>query len=161
VIYGLKQAPRAWYSRLSTKVLYLCFAASKTDTSLFYFNKGGITMFLLVYVDDIIVASLTEKATSALLRDLKDEFALKDLGELHYFLGIELNKAPSGIILTQGKYATDVLRRVGMTDCKPVSTPLTASEKLSVHKGSLLGPEDASKYRSIVGALQYLTFDSA
>jgi hypothetical protein len=156
-IYGLKQSPRAWYSRLSTKLISLGFVASKTDTSLFYFNKGDITMFLLVYVDNIIVASSTEKATVALLQDLKEEFPLKDLGDLHYFLDIEVNKVSNGIVLTQGKYASDLLRRVGMIDCKPVTTPLSTSEKLSLHNGNLLGPEDATKYRSIVGALQYLT----
>jgi hypothetical protein len=126
-----------------------------THTSLFYFNKGGISMYLLVYVDDIIAASSTQKATEAHLKDLKGEFPLKDLGELHYFLGIEVNKVSNGIVLTQGKYASDLLRRVGMLECKPVTTPLSTSEKLSLYKGNLLGPEDASKYRSIVGALQY------
>jgi len=104
-LYGLKQAPRAWYSRLSEKLVQLGFKASKADTSLFYFSKGGITMFVLVYVDDIIVASSTPQATSALLGDLKEDFALKDLGDLHYFLGIEVNKVKDGILLTQDKYA--------------------------------------------------------
>ena len=84
-LYGLKQAPRAWYSRLSTKLVALGFQPSKADTSLFIYNKGSVVMYVLVYVDDIIVASSTEKATSALLQDLKEEFPLKDLGELHYF----------------------------------------------------------------------------
>jgi histone deacetylase 1/2 len=156
-LYGLKQAPRAWYSRLSTKLIDLGFRPSRADTSLFIFNKGGIFMYILVCVDDIIVVSSTEQATTALLKDLQKDFALKDLGDLHYFLGIEVNKVRNGILLTQHKYATDLLKKVGMTDCKAVSTPLSTSEKLSLHEGSLLGPEDATKYRSIVGALQYLT----
>ena len=156
-LYGLKQAPRAWYSRLSEKLVQLGFKASKADTSLFYFSKGGITMFVLVYVDDIIVASSTPQATSALLGDLKEDFALKDLGDLHYFLGIEVNKVKDGILLTQDKYASDLLKRVRMADCKPVSTPLSTSEKLSLHEGTLLGENNTTKYRSIVGALQYLT----
>jgi hypothetical protein len=142
-IYGLKQAPRAWYSWLSTKLLSLGFVACKTDTSLFYFNKGGVTMFLLVYVDDIIVASSTDQATSAFLQDLKGEFPLKDSGDLHYFLGIEVNKMDNGLVLTQGKYALDVLKRVGMADCKSIATPQLTSEKLSLYKGNQLGPEDA------------------
>lgn len=156
-LYGLKQAPRAWYSRLSERLIQLGFKASKADTSLFFFSKGGITMFVLVYVDDIIVASSTEQATSALLRDLKEQFALKDLGELHYFLGIEVYKTNGGILLTQGKYASDLLKRVGMADCKPVNTPLSTSEKLSLYEGTPLGAQDTTRYRSIVGALQYLT----
>ena len=68
-----------------------------------------------------------------------------------------MNKAKDGILLTQDKYASDLLKRVGMADCKPVSTPLSTSEKLSLHEGTLLGENDTTKYRSIVGALQYLT----
>lgn len=138
-LYGLKQAPRAWYSRLSNKLLSLGFQASKADTSLFFYNKGSVTIFVLVYVDDIIVASSTHKATEALLSDLNKEFALKDLGDLNYFLGIEVNKVRDGIILTQDKYASDLLKKVGMSDCKPISTPLSTSEKLSIHEGSPLG----------------------
>jgi histone deacetylase 1/2 len=156
-LYGLKQAPRAWYSRLSRKLCSLGFKASKADTSLFFYQKGPVTIFILVYVDDIIVASSTQEAITCLLQDLRKEFALKDLGELHYFLGIEVNKLRNGILLTQEKYARDVLHRVGMKDCKPVSTPMSTSEKLSAQEGTPLGPKDATAYRSVVGALQYLT----
>jgi histone deacetylase 1/2 len=156
-LYGLKQAPRAWYSRLGAKLVAFGFQPSKADTSLFFYDKGGVIIFVLVYVDDIIVASSTDKATAALLHDLKEKIALKDLGDLHYFLGIEVSKARDGIVLTQDKYASDLLKRVNMADCKPVSTPLSTSEKLSLYEGSLLGPDDATRYRSIVGALQYLT----
>jgi hypothetical protein len=156
-LYDLKQAPQAWYSRLSTKLHELGFRSSKADTSLFFYSQGKAQIFVLIYVDDIIVASSTQDATVALLRDLNKDFALKDLGELHYFLGIEVNKVRDGIVLTQEKYANDVLQRVGMINCKPVSTPLSTSEKLSANEGSLLGPSDVTNYRSVVGALQYLT----
>jgi hypothetical protein len=131
----------------------LGFQTSKADTSLFFYNKGDVTMFVLVYVDGIIVASSTEKATAALLQDLKAEFALKDLGELHYFLGIEVNKVHDGITLTQEKYATDLLKRVNMAECKPATTPMASSVKLSLYEGTPLGPRDATNYRSVVGAL--------
>ncbi|XP_073357742.1 uncharacterized protein [Aegilops tauschii subsp. strangulata] len=156
-LYGLKQAPRAWYSRLSTQLQQLGFTPSKADTSLFFYNKGNITMFVLVYVDDIIVASSSSDATTCLLKDLKVEFALKDLGDLHYFLGIEVKHVKDGILLTQEKYTADILRRVGLEKCKPVSTPISTSEKLTIDSGVALGPEDATNYRSVVGALQYLT----
>jgi histone deacetylase 1/2 len=81
-LYGLKQAPRAWYARLSAKLIALGFVPSKADTSLFYFNKHGVTVFVLIYVDDIIVASSTPRATSGLLHSLRQDFALKDWGEL-------------------------------------------------------------------------------
>jgi hypothetical protein len=90
------------------------------------------------------------------LKNLEKEFALKDLGDLHYFLGIEVTKLPDGLLLSQNKYALDILRRVGMTSCKPAPTPLFTSEKLSVHAGEVLGPDDTTKYRSMVGGLQYL-----
>jgi histone deacetylase 1/2 len=108
-LYGLKQAPRAWYSRLSSQLIALGFFASKSDTSLFIYRKSHITIFMLIYVDDIIVASSSQSATDALLRDLSKEFALKDLGDLHYFLGIEVHKVSDGIVLNQAKYAQDVL----------------------------------------------------
>ena len=84
-LYGLKQGPRAWYARLCAKLIALGFIPSKVDTSLFHYRKGGHTIFVLVYVDDIIVASSSQKATDALLKDLEKEFALKDLRYLHYF----------------------------------------------------------------------------
>jgi hypothetical protein len=156
-LYKLKQAPRAWYSKLSMKLCEIGFTPSKVDISLFYFNKDDITMFVLVYVDDIIVASSSQKVTEGLLCKLKQEFALKDLGDLHYFLGIEVHKVTNGIILSEDKYASDLLHRVGMKDCKPVSSPMATGEKLSVLQGTSLGQQDSTKYRIIVNALQYLT----
>ena len=114
-------------------------------------------MFVLIYVDDIIVTSSSDRAISALLRDLNKNFAIKDLGDLHYFLGMEVKKVHNGLLLTQEKYATDILGRVGMHTCKSAPTPLSTSEKLSLTDGTPLGPDDITQYRSIVGALQYLT----
>jgi hypothetical protein len=152
-LYKLKQAPRAWFAKLSKKLCDLGFEGSKADTSLFYYIKNSISMFILVYVNDIIVASSTQEVVTALLKDLKNDFSLKDLRELHYFLGIEVNKVLDGLVLTQEKYVNDLLKRVGMSDCKPVCTPLSTSEKISLHEGSLLGQKDATQYQSIVGAL--------
>lgn len=152
-LHGLKQAPRAWYSRLSMKLQQLGFSPSKADTSLFFYRKGSVTIFVLVYVDDIIVASSSQDVVSSLLHDLKMDFALKDLGDLNYFLGIEVKKISDGLVLSQDKYTHDILKRMGMSTCKPAPTPLSTSEKLSVQEGSLLGPGDATNYRSIVGAL--------
>jgi histone deacetylase 1/2 len=156
-IYGLKQAPRAWYSRLSSKLLKLGFRMSRSDTSLFIYSKSGITIFMLIYVDDIIVTGSSQEAITALLCDLKKDFALKDLGELNYFLGIEVRKDKEGIVLAQEKYAREILARVGMLKCKPSVTPLSTSEKLSKYEGNVLNSSDSTRYRSIVGGLQYLT----
>jgi histone deacetylase 1/2 len=113
---------------------------------------------MLIYVDAIVVASSSEKAIDALLHDLGLDFALKDLGELHYFLGIEVKKVHDGIILSQEQYANDLLRRVNMQICKVVDTPLSVADKLSVTDGEVLNSEDATRYRSIVGALQIITY---
>jgi hypothetical protein len=156
-LYRLKQASSAWYSKLSQKLLALGFKASRADTSLFFYQRGNTCMYVLIYVDDIVVASSTPQATTALLRDLKNDFALKDLGELCYFLGIEVKKTTSGILLSQEKYATDLLTPTWMMQCKSVSTPMTSSRKLSSHEGQVLRTQDATTYRSIVGGLQYLT----
>jgi histone deacetylase 1/2 len=85
------------------------------------------------------------------------DFALKDLGSLHYFLGIAIKLLPNGVLLSQEQYVSDILQRVGMGECKPVTTPLSTSEKLSLTEGDPLSAEDATRYRSIVGALQYVT----
>jgi histone deacetylase 1/2 len=88
---------------------------------------------------------------------LQHEFALKDLGELHYFLGIEVKKVNNSLVLSQERYAADILARSGMSNCKAIDTPLSNTEKLSAYEGAVLGPEDITRYRSLVGALQYLT----
>jgi histone deacetylase 1/2 len=92
-----------------------------------------------------------------LLKDLEKEFTLKDLGNLHYFLGIEVKRNSEGLIFSQGKYAEDIIKRTRMGNCKPINTALSSVEKLSAAKGDPLGPEDATRYISVVGAMQYLT----
>jgi histone deacetylase 1/2 len=108
-------------------------------------------------VDDIIVTSSSDNAIAALLYDIREDFALKDLGPLHYFLGIEVKKIQNGLCLTQEKYATGILEKIDMIKCTFMSTPLSSSESLSLVDGSPLGPEDSTQYRSVVGGLQYLT----
>lgn len=156
-LYGLKQAPRAWYSRLSNKLKQLGFVPSKVDTSLFFYRKGNHVIFMLVYVDDIIVASSSQEAVDASLRDLEKDFAIKDLGDLHYFLGIQVERKDGELLMKQERYAREILKRVNMQLCKSVKTPLCTTEKLSITNGTRLGVEDSKRYRSIVGALQYLT----
>lgn len=105
-------------------------------------------VFVLIYVDDIIVASSSCEAIGGLLQNLKKDFALKDLGDLHYFLGMEVSKVNNGVVLTQDKYASNLLKKVNMFSCKPGSTPVSTSEKLSAYEGRALGPHDSTKYRS-------------
>jgi hypothetical protein len=152
-LYGLKQAPRAWFSRLSSKLIQLGFTP---NVSLFIFNKGDVQMYILIYVDDIIILSSSSAATDKLLVQLQEDFAVKDLGVLSYFLGIEVHHTSTGLILTQRKYISDLLRRTNMLSSKGVPTPMLPTEKLSLDGGEKLSPDDATRYRSVVGALQYL-----
>jgi hypothetical protein len=144
-IYGLKQAPRAWYSRLSEQLQHLDFVASKADTSLFFYNCGKCRMFVLVYVDDRIVASSSIEATNTLVHELHKEFALKDLGDLDHFLSIEATRSYQGLLLTQGRYVVELLRRACLNNCKPVNTPLTPSDKLLANGGVSLSLKDCTR----------------
>jgi histone deacetylase 1/2 len=156
-LYGLKQAPRAWHHRLGSALAALGFVPSKADTSLFILQRPTITMFLLVYVDDIIVISSSPTTVDRLVSRLSQQFAIKDLGTLHYFLGVEVHTLKTGLSLTQRKYALDILARAGMLKCSSASTPMAANERLCAEDGDLLSDEDATLYRSLVGGLQYLT----
>ncbi|XP_062219189.1 serine/threonine-protein kinase CTR1-like isoform X2 [Phragmites australis] len=156
-IYGLKQAPRAWYQKLNTKLQDLGFASSKADTSLFIFCKDGVTTYVLIYVDDLVIVSSSESSIGNLLSQLHQSFAIKDLGPLHYFLSIEVAADPGGITLSQKRYVQDLLQRVNMHNCKPVHTPMSSSEKLSKTTCTPLSAEGITQYRSVVGALQYPT----
>jgi hypothetical protein len=146
-----------WYSHLGGKLQQLGFTPLKTNTSLFFYNCGRHKIFVLIYVDGIIVASSSTKVDDALVRDLNEDFALKDLCDLHYFLGIEVTRSNKSLLLTQERYATELLKREHMSNCKPISTSLNPSDKLIVNQGVSLGPQDSTQYTSIMGALQHLT----
>jgi hypothetical protein len=151
-LYGLKQVPRARYSKLTSSCNCWVSLLQKL-IHLFFYSTIHLTIFVLVYVDDIIVVSSSSSATTSLLRDLEKDFAIKDLGPLHFFMGIEVTPIHDGILLSQGKYAAELLHKAGMVACKSVPTPLFTSKKLSAHSGDVLGPQDATHYRSIVGVL--------
>jgi len=154
-LYGLKQAPRAWYTRLNDFLLSIGFHASKVDTSLFIFSVGSDICYLLVYVDDILLTGNNVILLQRLIQLLSSEFKLRDLGDVHYFLGIEVQCTGLGLMLCQHKYTLDILTRAGMLSCKPVDTPISAS-KATIMPDPLFS--DATRFRQLVGALQYLTF---
>ncbi|KAL7610818.1 hypothetical protein Lser_V15G12059 [Lactuca serriola] len=153
-LYGLKQAPRAWFHRLSTFLVSTGFVCSRADPSLFVFKRDSCVLYLLVYVDDLILTGNDDTVIRSIIKRLHHEFAIKDLGHLNYFLGIEAIYTTNGLFLSQTKYAHDILDRAGLLDAKPVSTPL-ASNTAFVTGGDAYS--DPSHYRSLVGALQYLT----
>jgi hypothetical protein len=151
-LYGLKQAPRAWYSRFASFLLSLGFVEAKSDTSL----CGSDTVYLLLYVNDIILTASNTELLRQTISALQREFVMKDLGPLHHFLCITVEWRPDGLLLHQRTYTLDVLKRAVMTDCKTCSTPVDLKAKLAVDSGPPV--RDPSQFRSIVGALQYLTF---
>uniref|UniRef100_A0A2N9EUK2 Reverse transcriptase Ty1/copia-type domain-containing protein n=1 Tax=Fagus sylvatica TaxID=28930 RepID=A0A2N9EUK2_FAGSY len=139
---------------LSSRLLALGFHGSRSDSSLFIYNKDSIIMYVLIYVDDIILTGSHSAAIDDLLLSLKRDFAVKDLGSLNFFLGIEVLPNASGVLLSQQRYILDLLTRTKMTDAKPVSTPMASSTTLSAFDGEPFS--DQTLFRSTVGALQYL-----
>jgi hypothetical protein len=155
-LYGLKQAPRAWYSRFATYLLSLGFAEAKLDSSLFIYQSGSDSAYLLLYVDDIILTALSTGLHQRIVSALQREFVMKDLGELHHFLGMHVQHCGDGLLLSQEQYMMEILDRAGMAECKPCSTPVDTNPKVSAIDGVPVA--DASDFHSLAGALQYLTF---
>ena len=153
-LHGLKQAPRAWFYCFSSFLLQLGFSCSLADLSLFIYHSSHHTILLIVYVDDIIVTSNHPSHMESLISRLSSEFSMKHLGPLHYFLGIQVLSHGHGFFLSQQKYACEILSKASMIDCKPIGTPFAQKHHLKLEGGPLV---DATNYRSIVGALQYLT----
>lgn len=154
-LYGLKQAPRAWFQRFAVYVRSIGFVSSRADNSLFVLRRSNDTCYLLLYVDDIVLTASSPAFLEHVTQQLHAEFAMKDMGALHYFLGMQVTRSAHGFFLSQQRYATELLDRAGMLQCKPASTPVDTHGKLSSADGAPL--EDPSAYRSMVGALQYLT----
>jgi histone deacetylase 1/2 len=154
-LYGLKQAPRAWFQCLSSALLQWGFSSSKTDSSMFIHFGQSSTLIVLIYVDDIILTGSSSTQISSLIAKLNSVFALRDLGKLSYFLGIEVTYHDGSMTLSQSKYISDLLHRTAMFDTKPAHTPDAVGKNLSKFDGDPL--TDVTQYRSVVGALQYLT----
>jgi hypothetical protein len=154
-LYGLRQAPRAWNDRFVAHVTSLGFVQSKADSSLFIYNHHGAKAYLLLYVDDMILSASTAPLLRHVIARLHAAFAVKDMGPIKHFLGITVRRSAEGFFLTQCSYAEELLERAGMSNCKPVATPADTNGKVSASEGNLLA--DATTYRSIAGALQYLT----
>jgi len=155
-IYGLKQAPRQWFQRLKQILLQLGFVDSKCDPSLFIYRDNNNTVYVLIYVDDIIITGSCVSLVQHFISQLHSNFSRKQLGKLDYFLGIEVKSLLDGsLVLTQSKYIRDLLQKTKMVEAQPVSSPMTVHCKLSKHGTDYF--HDPSLYRSVVGALQYVT----
>ncbi|XP_060674740.1 retrovirus-related Pol polyprotein from transposon RE1 isoform X2 [Ziziphus jujuba] len=154
-LYGLRQAPRAWFDKLKQALLHKGFKNSQADTSLFMYNFGTTCAMILVYVDDIIITGNNAIFVNQLIGDLNQQFSLKDLGDLHFFLGIEVHRSEGVMHLTQSKYIRDLLQKSKMDGAKEVSSPMLTGRHLSLYDGDMF--DNPELYRSTVGALQYLT----
>ncbi|KAL5713883.1 Beta-galactosidase 8 [Ranunculus cassubicifolius] len=155
-IYGLKQAPRVWFSELLDALLNLGFVQSKADSSLCIQRTATSITYILIYVDDILLTGSSPSHCQAVFTSLSKSFALKNLGPIHFFLGLEVKRNSTTLLLHQTKYVLDLLSKHNMLLAKPASTPMSTSIKLDNESGDPL--EDPTPYRSLVGALQYLTW---
>lgn len=155
-LYGLKQAPRAWFERLKSTLLKLGFCSSKCDPSLFILHANQHSTFMLVYVDDILITGSSASLIQQLVKKLNAEFSLKDLGQLDYFLGIEVHYSENGsLLLSQKKYIQDLLVKANMANANGIASPMASSTKLTKYGSNHVS--DPTFFRSIVGGLQYVT----
>ena len=153
-LYGLKQAPRAWYERIDSFLVSMGFIKSKADPNLYLKVIEEEPVILLLYVDDLFLTG-NKKQIMENKKRLAEEFEMKDLGLMHYFLGLEVWQSSEGIFLNQGKYAVEILKRFNMLNCKALSTPMDSNLKLLTDDSSEL--VDVTLYRQIIGSLMYLT----
>lgn len=155
-LYGLKQAPRCWFSKLTAALKGYGFIQHKSDYSLFSLCRGDMCLYVLVYVDDLLIGGNDPEAIAKFKGYLSQCFRMKDLGVIKYFLGIEVSRSSQGFYLSQRKYVLDIVNECGLLGSKPVSTPLEQNHKLAIDEGDFFG--DPQGYRRLVGRLVYLTF---
>ncbi|GKU93723.1 hypothetical protein SLEP1_g7291 [Rubroshorea leprosula] len=154
-LYGLKQASRNWFEKLTNSLQAAGFKQSYADYSLFTPTKGKSFVAVLIYVNDIIIIGNDSTKIKALKQYLHTKFSIKDLGPLKYVLGIEVARTSEGIVLSQRKYALDILTETGMIGAKPSLFPMEQHHSLAI--ASSPPASDPSQYRRLVGRLLYLT----
>lgn len=149
-LYGFKQALGAQFDKLSSKLLQLNFHGTKCDSSLFFGGTLTSTIYVLVYVDDILITGSDSKQISDLIASLHNLFALKNLGNLHYFIGIETVSIADGVMhLDQTKYIKDLLRKVHFENAKLMPTSMVSCQKLFAVRS--IPCKNISQYQSLVG----------
>ncbi|KAJ0588916.1 putative RNA-directed DNA polymerase [Helianthus annuus] len=153
-IYGLKQASRNWYHKFTTFLIGLAFKQSKANHSLFLYKKNGSFVAILIYVDDVIIVGNDNWKIQETKNHLDNQFSIKNLSSLKYFLGIEVAKTSEGLVLSQRKFTLDILEDGGMLRCRPSTFPIEPNLKLD--KGEDDPRVDANSYRRMVGRLLYL-----
>ncbi|GJT12562.1 putative ribonuclease H-like domain-containing protein [Tanacetum coccineum] len=154
-LYGLHQAPRAWYETLANYLLGNGFKRGKIDQTLFIKKQKGDILLVQVYVDDIIFGSTNKELCTGFEKLMKDKFQMSSMGELTFFLGLQVQQKEDGIFISQDKYVAEILKKFNYTDVKSAST-LVDLEKPLVKDGDA-DDVDVHLYRSMIGSLMYLT----
>ncbi|GKD17174.1 ribonuclease H-like domain-containing protein, partial [Tanacetum coccineum] len=149
-LYGLKQAPRAWFQRFSAYITRVGFSHSRCDSSLFIYKQGMDTSYVLLYVDDIVLAALSKLLLQQIIASLHQEFSMTNLGSLNYFLGISVTRDSTRMFLSQRKYAIEILEQAHMIGCNPSQTPVDNESKLGDDGDPVADPR---LYRSLAGSL--------
>ncbi|GJU62251.1 putative ribonuclease H-like domain-containing protein, partial [Tanacetum coccineum] len=154
-LYGLYQAPRAWYETLSTYLLDNRFQRGKIDKTLFIRRDKGDILLVQVYVDDIIFGSTKKSLCTEFEKMMNKKFQISSMGELIFFLELQVKQKEDGIFISQDKYVTEILKKFSFTDVKTASTPMETQKLLLKDED---GEEvDVHLYRSMIGSLMYLT----
>ncbi|WJX51852.1 hypothetical protein P8452_38016 [Trifolium repens] len=154
-LYGPKQAPRAWYERLSTFLVNNGFEKGQVDNTLFRKTLEKDILIIQIYVDDIIFGSTNATLCKNFSKLMQDEFEISMMGELKFFLGIQINQTKKGTFIHQSKYIKDLLKKFNLEDCKPMNTPMHPTSSLS--KEDSESKVDQKLYRGMIGSLLYLT----
>ncbi|PKU79316.1 Retrovirus-related Pol polyprotein from transposon TNT 1-94 [Dendrobium catenatum] len=154
-IYGLKQAPRQWYTTFTNHLLTSGFQHSRADPSLLIYRRRDIQIFLLVYVDDILITGNNEPEISKLLINLNTQFSMKHLGPASQFLGISIQSTKDKYFLSQSTYALSLLQQTNLVKCNSLSNPSVTKQPSNFNLDNTIS--DANVYRRITGGLQYLT----
>ena len=154
-LYGLKQAPRAWYETLAKFLLENKFSRGKVDKTLFFRTHKNQSLLVQIYVDDIIFGSTDSKLCKRFSDLMQSKFEMSSMGELSYFLGLQVKQTPLGIFISQSKYAKELVKRFGMDDASTMKTPMPTNAVIDADESGK--PVDQKVYRAIVGSLLYLT----
>jgi transposase InsO family protein len=157
-LYGLRQAPRAWHLKLKAELAKMGFAPSEADPALFIRKQEGGNIYLLVYVDDILVAGKRLDDVTQVKKEICATFEARDMGEAHFFLGLEITRDRSArtLKLSQRRATADLVAKFGMEDCKLRDAPLPISTRLTKAEGTALDTS-VYPYCELVGGLLYLS----
>ncbi|GJT70053.1 retrovirus-related pol polyprotein from transposon TNT 1-94 [Tanacetum coccineum] len=150
---GLKQAPRAWYDKLSSFLIEHHFTKGIVDPTLYTIRHGGDILLVQVYVDDIIFGSTNPDISKPFANLMKNNFEMSTMGELKFFLGLQVHQSPCGIFISQSQYVIELLKKHGMDECDSVSTPMATTRLDANLQGT---PTDQMKYQSMIEGLMYL-----